>query len=96
MVCLNDILKRRDEILRVAAGHGAHNLRLFGSVVRGQADEKSDLDLLVCLDQDRSLMDHVALVQDLEDLLGCRVDVVNQEALHQAIRTRVLAEAVPL
>ncbi len=96
MVSLNDILLRREAILTVAAEHGAHNLRLFGSVVRGQIREGSDLDLLVALDADRSLLDHVALIQDLEDMLGCRVDVVNERALHRTIRDQVLAEALPL
>jgi hypothetical protein len=96
MVSLNDILQRREAILALAAEHGARNLRLFGSVVSGQAREDSDLDVLVSLDEGRSLMDHVALIQDLEDLLACRVDVVNETALHRAIRARVLAEALPL
>lgn len=96
MVSLNDILLRREAILALAAEHGAHNLRLFGSVVSGQVRQDSDLDVLVALDADRSLLDHVALIQDLEDLLGCRVDVVNESVLHRAIRDRVLAEALPL
>jgi len=96
MVALSDILGRRDEILRVAARHGAHHVRVFGSVVRGEAGEDSDVDFLVRLDADRSLIDHVALMQDLEDLFGCRVDVVTERALHRLIRDCVLAEAVPL
>jgi len=96
MVALSDILGRRDEILRVAARHGAHHVRVFGSVVRGEAGEDSDVDFLVRLDADRSLIDHVAFMQDLEDLFGCRVDVVTERALHRLIRDCVLAEAVPL
>jgi predicted nucleotidyltransferase len=96
MVSVADVRVRRDEILRIAARHGARDLRLFGSLVHGQTRPTSDLDLLVRLDDDRSLLDHVALIQDLEDALGCRVDVVNERALHRAIRDRVLAEAVPL
>ena len=96
MVSLNNIMDRRDEILRIAAKHGATNVRVFGSVVRGQAGEGSDVDVLVRLDDDRSLLDHIALVQDLEDLLGCHVDVVEDRALHLLIRDRVLSEAVPL
>jgi uncharacterized protein len=96
MVAMNDILSRRSDILRIAARHGARDVRVFGSVVRGQAGEASDVDFLVRLDDDRSLLDHVALMQDLEDTLGCRVDVVTDRALHRAIRDRVLAEAVPL
>jgi len=96
MAALKDILSRRDEILRVAAKHGARNVRLFGSVVRGEAKESSDVDVLVKLDEDRSLLDHVALKQDLEDLLGCKVDVVTEGALHKLLRDRILQEAVPL
>jgi len=96
MVALSDILSRREEILRVATRHGAHHVRVFGSVVRGETGEDSDVDFLVQLDRDRSLLDHVALMQDLEDLFGCRVDVVTERALHRLVRDRVLAEAVPL
>ncbi|MCX5647684.1 MAG: nucleotidyltransferase family protein [Planctomycetota bacterium] len=96
MVALSEILSRRDEILRVATRHGAHHVRVFGSVVRGEAGEDSDVDFLVRLDADRSLIDHVALMQDLEDLFGCRVDVVTERALHRLVRDCVLAEAVPL
>jgi len=96
MVSMNDILARREDILRVAARHGARHLRLFGSVVLGEQGAGSDVDLLVRLDEDRSLLDRVALIQDLQELLGCKVDVVNEQALHRAIRDRVLEEAVPL
>jgi predicted nucleotidyltransferase len=96
MVSLADVRVRRDEILRIAARYGASDLRLFGSVVRGQTRPTSDLDLLVRLDEGRSLLDHIALIQDLEDALGCHVDVVNERALHRTIRDRVLAEALPL
>ena len=96
MVALSDILSRRDEILRVAARHGAHHVRVFGSVVRGEAGRDSDVDFLVRLDRDRSLLDHIALIRELEGLMGCRVDVVTEDDLHHAIRDRVLTEGVPL
>lgn len=96
MVCMSDILARREEILRVAAEHGARNVRLFGSVVRGDEKTESDVDVLVHLDEDRSLLDHVALIQDLGRLLGCKVDVVEDDAVHPAIRDRIMAEAVEL
>lgn len=96
MVALNDILSRRDEILRIAARHGARDVRIFGSVVRGEAGRDSDVDFLVRLDDDRSLLDHIALIRELEDLIGCRVDVVAEDDLHRAIRARVLAEGVNL
>jgi len=87
---------KRDEILKIAAQHGARNLRVFGSLATGKAGPRSDLDLLVEFEPGRSLLDHVALVQDLEDLLGRKVDVVTEKALHWYIRDRVLREAVPL
>jgi uncharacterized protein len=96
VVALNDILNRREEILRIAARHGASHVRVFGSVVRGQVREDSDVDFLVHLGDDRSLVDHIALIQELENLIGCRVDVVSEDSLHRAIRDRVLAEGVPL
>ncbi|MCX6680395.1 MAG: nucleotidyltransferase family protein [Methanothrix sp.] len=80
----------------MAARHGAHNLRVFGSVARGESGPESDLDILVEMEPGKSLMDHVALMQDLEDLLQRKVDVVSERALHWYIRDRVLAESTPL
>jgi predicted nucleotidyltransferase len=87
---IEDLLRsKRQEILAIAAMHGAHNLRVFGSVARGESGPESDLDILV-------EMEHVALMQDLEDLLQRKVDVVSERALHWYVRDRVLAEATPL
>lgn len=86
----------REEILRIAALHGAHTVRVFGSAARGEAGPGSDVDFLVELEDGRSLLDLVHLWQDLEELLGRRVDVVEPEGLHWYIRDRVLREAVPL
>jgi len=96
MPTMNELLDKRGEILRLAAKHGAHDVRLFGSVSRGEAMPGSDVDLLVRLDEDRSLLDHIALMRDLEELLGCPVDVVSEEALYSSIRDRVVSEAVRL
>ncbi len=90
------LLSKRDEILRIAAKYGASNVRVFGSVARGEDGPASDVDLLVELEPCRSLLDHVALLQDIEDLLSRKVDVVNERALHHCIRDRVLREATPL
>jgi predicted nucleotidyltransferase len=92
-----EILKeRREEILRIAAKHGATNVRVFGSVARGEADEKSDIDFLVTMEKGRSLMDMGGLLMDLSELLGCRVDVVSDRGLKERIKDRVLKEAVAL
>ena len=96
MVAMSDIQRRRNDILRLAEQHGARNIRVFGSVARGEGDEASDLDVLVEMGADRSLMDRIALKQALEDLLGVEVDVVNEKALRPAIRERVLRDLVEL
>ena len=93
---LDELRNRRDDILALAATHGARNVRVFGSAARGEAGDRSDIDLLVELEPGRSLLDQVGLMQDLEDLLGRRIDVVTSSAVHWYIRDQVLAEAVPL
>ncbi len=88
--------ENRPAILRAAKAHGAGNVRVFGSVARGEASADSDVDLLVDLEPGRSLLDHAALVIELEALLGRRVDVAVARGLRSRIRDRVLKEAVPL
>ena len=88
--------ERRDEIQPLAARRGAQNLRIFGSVARGEANAASDLDLLVSWEPGRSLLDHAGLVQDLQDLLGVKVHVGTEKSLHWYVRDRVLREATPL
>ena len=83
---------KRDEILRIAARHGARNVRVFGSVARGQDRPDSDIDLLVDMDDDRSLLDLVGLSQELEDLLCRKVDVLTDASIHPALRRRIAAE----
>ena len=87
---------KRGEILRIAAAHGAQNVRVFGSVSRGEAGSESDIDFLVKLESGRSLLDLIAIKQELEDLLGCEVDVVTEDAVSPYIREQVLREAVRL
>ena len=94
---IEEILKgKREEILRIAARHGAHNVRIFGSVARGEAMSESDLDVLVDLEPGRSLFDHAGLLLELEEFLGCKVDVITERGLRPRVRDRVLREAVPL
>jgi uncharacterized protein len=85
---------RRNDILRVAAQHGARNVRVFGSVARGEADDASDVDFLVEMEPGRSLLDLGGLQADLESLLGRHVDVVTVGGLKARIRNGVLTEAV--
>ena len=87
---------RREEILKIAANHGATDVRLFGSRARGDAGRASDVDLLVRLAPSGTLLDVVAIKQDLEDLLGCSVDVVTEEAISAYIRPQVLKEMITL
>jgi predicted nucleotidyltransferase len=87
---------KREEILLAAARHGARNVRIFGSVARGDAGSESDIDFLVDLEPGRSLFDHAALLVDLERLLECRVDVATERGLRPRLRDRVLREAIPL
>ncbi|HEX4307759.1 MAG TPA: nucleotidyltransferase family protein [Solirubrobacterales bacterium] len=89
-------LGERSKINRIAAAHGARNVRVFGSVRRGEADGSSDLDLLVDMSDGRSLFDLVALGDDLEAALGVAVDVVTEKSLSPYLRDRILAEAVSL
>ncbi len=88
--------EKRDEILQIAAKHGARKVRIFGSVARGEADAASDLDVLVEMEPGRSLLDLGGLLMELQDLLGCHVDVVTEKGLRDRIRERVLREAVAL
>ena len=94
---INQILQgKRQEILRLAAKHGAYNVRVFGSVARGEAGPKSDVDFLVDMDASRTLFDLAGLLVGLQNLLGCDVDIVETEGLHHYIRDQVIREAVAL
>jgi len=87
---------KREEILAIAAHHGASNVCVFGSVARGEARPDSDVDFLVNIEKGRNLLDRISLIQDLEDLLNRKVDVAESENLHRYIRDRVLREAIDL
>ena len=87
---------KREDILRIAAKYGASNIRLFGSRARGDARADSDVDFLVDMPPRSSLLDVARLMMDLQDVLGCEVDVVEPEGLHWYIRNKILTEAIPL
>ncbi|AFY60096.1 nucleotidyltransferase family protein [Synechococcus sp. PCC 6312] len=93
---LRFLQQKREDILAIAQKHGAKNIRVFGSIARGDADEKSDIDFLVEMEVGRSLFDLGGLQYDLEILLGLQVDVVSQKGLKKSIRDRVLSESIVL
>jgi len=92
-----DLLQaKREEIIRIAERHGARDVRVFGSVARGEANEHSDIDLLVSTAEHTSPWFPAALVGELEGVLGRKVDVVTEEGLYWLLRRRILQEARPL
>jgi predicted nucleotidyltransferase len=95
-VTRDDIHNRREEIIAVAKRHGAFDIRLFGSVARGDATNASDVDFIVRFDAGRSLLDHGGLIADLEDLLGTHVDVVSERGMRDRFRDHVMKDVVPL
>jgi len=96
MNTLSFLRSKRAEILELAAKHGASNVRLFGSVVRGEDSEGSDVDFLVDMQEYRSLLDLIGFQQDIEKILGRRVDVTTPNGINRYLKDRILAEAAPL
>ncbi len=90
---IEQVTNKRNEIVRIARRYGASNIRVFGSIARGDGDQNSDVDFLVDMDQGRSLLDLGGLLMDLQQLLGRPVDVVTEKGLRPRIRERVLREA---
>jgi predicted nucleotidyltransferase len=93
---LHDLRTKRETILAIAERYGARDLRVFGSVVRGEADAGSDVDFLVELEPGRSLFDLGGLLMDLQEHLDCKVDVMTPAMLKPRVRERILREATPL
>ena len=96
MITEQIIREKRDAMLEIARRYGAHDIRVFGSVARGDAAENSDLDLIVRFEPGRSLFDHGGLIMDLQDLLGVRVDVVSEGGMRERFRNHVMKEVIPL
>jgi len=96
MISLDQVRRQRDAILRLASKYGIRKVRLFGSVARGEAGPQSDVDVLVDFEPGRSLLDQVGFEQDLETLLGCRVEVVAEGGISPYLEPRILQEALPL
>ncbi|HEB70186.1 MAG TPA: nucleotidyltransferase [Desulfobulbus sp.] len=96
MANLEHIQKQRDEIHKISSRHGARRIRIFGSVARQTAGVDSDVDFLIDLDPERSLLDLGGLKMELQDLLGCKVDLVTEKGLHWYLKDKILKEARPL
>jgi len=88
--------RHRQQILALAKQRGAYNVRVFGSVARGEAGDGSDVDFLMAFEPRRSLLDQGGLLADLQDLLGCPVDILSERALRPRFKARIMREAVPL
>ncbi|WP_069790628.1 nucleotidyltransferase family protein [Cyanobacterium sp. IPPAS B-1200] len=87
-------VKKKQKILAICAKYGGYNVRIFGSYARGEATAKSDLDLLMDIEKGKSLLNRIALKQELEDYLRIKVDVVKPNNLHETIKNQVLEEAI--
>ncbi len=96
MLTLESIREKRDAIYEIARRHGASDIRVFGSVARGDATESSDLDLIVRFEPGRSLFDHGELLMDLREFLNLKVDVISEGGMRPRFRETVMREAVPL
>ena len=97
MADINELLQeKRVEIISTATKHGVLNIRIFGSAARGEATEDSDIDMLVEMEPNRSLLDLSDLHTDMEVLLGRKVDIVTEDSIYWLLRRRILKEAVPL
>ena len=90
------VMPFRKDILRLARQHGVQRVSLFGSVARGETTESSDVDLLVDMESGRTLFDLIAFKLDVEELLGCEVDVVSRGGLSPYLAEYILAEEIPL
>lgn len=93
---LEDIRRLRPQIMELARRRRARKVSVFGSCARGEMDANSDIDFLIDFEDEYSLLDHAGLLVDLEDLLGCKVDVVPRRALRDELKPYVLKEAQPL
>lgn len=96
MITRDTIREHREAILAIARRYGASDIRIFGSVARGDATESSDLDLIVRFGPECSLFDHGGLLMDLQDLLGVKVDVISENGMRERFRNHIMQDVVPL
>ncbi len=90
------ITNNREAIKEIARRYNASNIRVFGSMARGDAGPDSDVDILADLDANTSLLDRIALTQEIEDLLGRKIDLVTPDKLHRVIKDKIIKEAVSI
>lgn len=93
---LSQLREKKDRILQIASLYGAKDLRVFGSIVRNEQVEGSDIDLLVKMEKGTTLLKHISLVHALEEELGIKVDVVSENALKGRLKERILREVIQL
>jgi hypothetical protein len=93
---IEELKEKREQILAIAERHGARRIHIFGSTARGEGARDSDVDFLIELAPKRSLLDIIAMKQDLEDLLQCKVDVVTEKAVSPYIRDEIVSRAIAL
>ena len=96
ILTLESIRKKRNEIKQITSQHGAHHIRVFGSIANHTSNANSDVDFLIDLDKGRSLIDLGGLKMDLQKLLGCKVDLVTENGLHWYLKEKILQEAKPI
>jgi predicted nucleotidyltransferase len=91
-----ELKQKRNEILDIAAKYGINNIKVFGSVARGESNQGSDIDFLVNFEEGRTLFDLIGFKNDLEELLSSKVDVVSENAIHWYLKDRIVQEAVEI
>lgn len=96
MITMEILKAKRNAIMLLAQQWGAYNIRVFGSVARGDAGPNSDVDFLVKFESNRSLLDHGGLLTDLQDMLNCKVDVISENGMRPRLREQVSKDAIPL
>jgi len=96
MITRETLRQKRSAILEIARKWGAYDVRIFGSIARGEAGPSSDVDFIVRFHPDRSLLDHGGLLMDLQELLGIKVDIISEGGMRDRFRKHVMKEAIPL